>query len=89
MRLRESSTYELVEELSLIFQFSVFVDSDRRVRRLRGNELEEGVDADALHELAMALKSLSLLILALLDAPEDGGAVKTAGNEELRVAAPA
>lgn len=65
----DESTYEFVKKLSLVFEFSVFVDAYSRVRRLRGYEFEEGVDCDPLDELAVAFERLHLLVLALLNAP--------------------
>jgi len=60
-----------VEELNLVLEFSVFVDAHRRVRRLRCNKLEEGIDADTLNELTVSFKRLKLLVLPYLDAPKD------------------
>ena len=64
-------TYKFVEKLDLVFEFSVLVNAHSRVRRLRGDKLEERVDRDTLDKLAVTFKSLQLLILALLDAPEN------------------
>lgn len=77
-----------MEELNLIFELSVFVDSHRWVWWLRCNKLEEWVDSDTLHKFAMAFKSLHFLVLALLNVPEDWGAIKTAWDKVLRVIGP-
>ena len=60
-----------MEELGLIFEFSVLVYSHCGIRGLRGHEFEEWVNANSLHKLAVSLKCLNFLILSLLDGPED------------------
>ena len=60
-----------MEELNLVLEFSIFVDANGRVGRLRCDKFEEGVDADSLYKLTMSFEGLKLLILAELDAPKD------------------
>ena len=60
-----------MEELDLILELSVLVDANGRVGRLRSDELEEGIYANSLHELAMAFKCLDFRVFADLDAPKD------------------
>lgn len=77
-----------MEELNLIFELSVFVDSHCWVWWLRCDKFEEWVNTDTLHKLAMAFESLHFLVLALLDVPEDWGAIETAWDKVLRVVGP-
>ena len=77
-----------MEELDLILELSVLVDANGRVGRLRSDELEEGIYANALHKLPMPFKCLYLRVFAELDAPEDRGAIKRPRHKVLRVIGP-
>jgi hypothetical protein len=67
-----------MEKLNLIFEFSVLIDAHSRVRRLRSDVLERGVNADALYEFSVAFKRLQFIVLTLLDAPQYRSAVERA-----------
>ena len=66
---------ELLEELDLVLELSIFVDSHSRVGTLSANIFEGGIDCDSLHILSVPFKGLDLLELIVLDSPEDGGSI--------------
>ncbi len=74
-----------VEKLNLVFEFSIFVKTDRAVRTLTRNVLEKRINRNALHILFVAFKCLHFGEFVRLDAPDDACAIETARYKVLRV----
>ena len=60
-----------MEELNLVFEHAVFVETDGRVRGLASNVFKEWGDGYTLHEFSVAFECLNFSKLILCNAPKD------------------